>query len=312
MSRIVLPLGIILTAATAMAFSPVRAASPSRLVTSASGHGVRLTVSFPRHPYPLGQEAVAAVRLTNLTGRPIPLKGDPFICLGANPAVIPVTADGRTSYPNPDPGPYCPMHPTHAIPARRTLVTTIHFTLGRPWVVGQVTILLASRHGAAFTLRTPLLRLPTRGNAVIPPCHIHQGYPAGYCVDPPNVMSIPGGWLFQNSLIGWRASYRRYGDVIVKAAAANPMINDRVPETVYGQILVGGKPVSGIRMTAVWRYRGGMKVCRPFAGAHGIASCSEPALAFQSQDNQRIPIEVAFAYHHRTYTVQTTYEASVD
>jgi len=102
------------------------------------------------------------------------------------------------------------------------------------------------------------------------------------------------------------------GSLVVKAAIANPMINDQVPETAYGQLRVQGKPRVGAQMTATWHYRGGLKTCTASVDRYGIASCSEAPLAFKARDLDQITVAVAFSYRGHRYAVNTRYRASND
>jgi len=166
-----------------------------------------------------------------------------------------------------------------------------------------------------ISIRTPILRVHTRGNAAVPPCVAGEGYPSGGCYDPPEVLSVPDPRLAGARILqalpathhAWKGR-----SLVVKAAMVNQMINDQVPETAFGQLRVQGKPQVGVRMTATWHYRGGLKTCTAAADRYGIASCSEAPLAFKARDLDRITVAVAFSYGGHRYAVDTWYRASND
>lgn len=142
-----------------------------------------------------------------------------------------------------------------------------------------------------------------------------EGYPAGGCYDPPEVLSVPDPRLAGAGILrALPAAHHAWkgGSLVVKAAISNPMINDQVPETAFGQLRVRGKPRAGARMTATWNYRGGLKTCTSAADRYGVASCSEASLAFKSRDLERITVAVAFSYGGHRYAVDTGYRASND
>lgn len=174
------------------------------------------------------------------------------------------------------------------------------------WAVAPLAV-SAAKHGTHI----PILRAPAIRYVGIPRCRVSgETYRPGYCVDPPNVLSVgplPGN---AGNLVGLPAQHRTYGSIIVKAAVANPLINDQRRQIVYGQLLVRHKPVPRLRMTATWHYRNGNKVCRPVSGVRGVASCSEPALALGTKDLEPVAIGVAFSYRGRSFTVQTSYRAA--
>jgi hypothetical protein len=97
------------------------------------------------------------------------------------------------------------------------------------------------------------------------------------------------------------------GAILVKAAIGSPAIYDYVRQTVWGQIVVHGKPVVGIEMHTAWRFQGGVRRCSVRTDRWGVASCSEKALEFDASDGDTIPIDVTFSYRHHAYSARSTY-----
>ncbi len=304
---------------TVLAGSPSTVVDHSPLTTSVSAHGLRISVSIANRAYTIGSPVSATVRLSSVSRHAVLLYGYPAACAagGLNPMVVAVKQNGEILVPPSIPTAQCPAPLLHTLASGHTLTQTVRFELSRPWMVGRVLIVVSPSTGidTPISIRTPILRVRTRGNAVVPPCVVDEGYPAGGCYDPPNVLSVPAHSLAGVGIFrALPAAYHAWksGSLVVKAAIENPVINDQVPETAYGQLRVQGKPRVGARMTATWHYRGGLKTCTTSADRYGIASCSEAPLAFKARDLDRITVAVAFSYGGHRYAVDTWYRASND
>jgi hypothetical protein len=97
------------------------------------------------------------------------------------------------------------------------------------------------------------------------------------------------------------------GAILVKAAIGSARILDTASQTVWGQIVVRGKPVVGTVMHTTWRFAGGVRRCSVRTDRWGVASCSEKALEFDAVDGDAIPIDVTFNYQHHAYSTRSTY-----
>lgn len=100
--------------------------------------------------------------------------------------------------------------------------------------------------------------------------------------------------------------------VRVKAAVGNPAINDQVGQSVYGQLIVHGRLVVGVRMQGTWQFRRGERHCGGTTNWYDVAACSEMPLAFGSRDGDTVRVVVSFTYKNRVYRSSVTYKAFSD
>ena len=146
-----------------------------------------------------------------------------------------------------------------------------------------------------------------RVNASVPVCRINFTTRPNACRDPLNGLGVVGGsppMRTEMAAVSTRAKNRA---ILVKEAIAVPAIHDYIHQTVWGQIVVHGKPVVGIMMQTTWRFQGGVRRCSVRTDRWGVASCSEKALEFDAVDGDTIPIDVMFHYQHHAYSARSTY-----
>jgi hypothetical protein len=146
-------------------------------------------------------------------------------------------------------------------------------------------------------------------------CRIHTGTRYGECTAPLNGLRVRfSGGPDPTEFVTLPATTTQTRDrfVRVKAAVANPAINDQVTQTVFGQLLVATHAVIGSSMQATWHYRGGTRRCTGTSGRYGVASCSEMPLGFASRDREPVLITVSFQYRNRLYSSQIVYRAFSD
>lgn len=150
---------------------PADAATAARpLATSGRGYGARITLSLPNSVYQREEWIDAAVRVRNVSRRPIYVNGYPQTCWtagynGANPVVVEQTAGGRTIYPpkarhvvacnRPVPFPVMPG---------RSVRQMIYAPARAPYLFASVLLKVRGKHGklTAVRIRTPRVRIKIR------------------------------------------------------------------------------------------------------------------------------------------------------
>ena len=146
-----------------------------------------------------------------------------------------------------------------------------------------------------------------RVNASVQVCRMNFTTRPNACRDPLNGLGVVAGSPPMRTEMAAVTTRTKNGAILVKEAIDVPAIHDDIRQTVWGQIVVHGKPVVGIVMQTTWRFQGGVRRCSVRTDRWGVASCSEKALEFDAADGDTIPIDMTFHYQHHAYSARSTY-----
>lgn len=158
------PILLVLIVLPTIVPAPVSAAA---LSTTGRGHGVRITLSVPIGSYRRGWWVDATVRVTNISGRPVILRGYPQTCdssgyNGSNPIVYERTSTGRTLYP-PKARHIVPCRPPMPFTLRpgQTASQLLYVPARAPYLSASVVLLASGPRGrrAVVHVGTPRLHI---------------------------------------------------------------------------------------------------------------------------------------------------------
>ena len=108
-------------------------------------------------------------------------------------------------------------------------------------------------------------------------------------------------------IVGTALAYylSEYDDVEVTALVDNPTPTQNSEVTVFGKIIVDGRPQGGVRMDTTWRYRTTDSRCSGMTDANGEASCSRRISTLTI--GYTVRIEVDFTYEGKVYRTETSF-----
>ncbi len=92
---------------------------------------------------------------------------------------------------------------------------------------------------------------------------------------------------------------------LVQACVDKATPSQRTDVTVFGRLVVGGKPASGVAMNTTWHYKSKDSFCDGTTGADGVASCS--LTTGSATSGFKVDIDVVFKYNGKTYTATTSF-----
>jgi hypothetical protein len=94
-------------------------------------------------------------------------------------------------------------------------------------------------------------------------------------------------------------------DVEVTAWVDNPTPIQNSVVTVFGRIIVDGRPKGGVRMDTTWHYRTKDSGCSGMTDVKGEASCSRRIS--MATVGYTVRIEVDFTYERKVYRTETSF-----
>jgi hypothetical protein len=92
---------------------------------------------------------------------------------------------------------------------------------------------------------------------------------------------------------------------VANICMTNPTPNQRADNTVYVRFLANGKPVSGVPMNAVWRYKSTAPTCSGVTDNDGVASCTRNI--GDATEGFEIKVQVSLNYNGQNYTAETSF-----
>ncbi|HEX2911359.1 MAG TPA: hypothetical protein VH186_11155 [Chloroflexia bacterium] len=112
--------------------------------------------------------------------------------------------------------------------------------------------------------------------------------------------TTPGGDQGGLPAIGCLRQITPTGHVLIQTCLdnASPAQNSNV--TVYGRLVVDGKPASGQSFNTIWHFKSGDVTCDSTTDAQGVASCTENIGAAPSDFS--VKVEIHFNYRGQVYT----------
>jgi hypothetical protein len=75
--------------------------------------------------------------------------------------------------------------------------------------------------------------------------------------------------------------------------------------TVFGRLLINGRPVNGAQMGVTWRYTHGMAFCTAYTGIDGRAACAQNI--GYPLENYWVFVDVVFIYEGELYYAKTAF-----